>query len=51
MIEIVRRVLIHNWKEKLLCFTIALLIWTYIKNEIEPGIFDQLLTGTLNKPR
>lgn len=46
-----KRIFLHNWREKVLCFIISFLIWTYIKNEIEPGIFDQLITGTITKPR
>jgi hypothetical protein len=44
-----KHILFHNWKEKLLCLAISFLIWTYIKNEIDPGIFDQLITGTITK--
>lgn len=36
----------NNWQAKLISFLIALLIWAYVKNQIEPGFIDQLITGT-----
>jgi YbbR domain-containing protein len=42
-----RNLLSHNWQAKLVCFLIALVIWAYVKNLIQPGFLDQLLTGTI----
>ena len=36
----------NNWQAKLISLAIALLIWVYVKNQIEPGFIDQIITGT-----
>jgi YbbR domain-containing protein len=41
----------NNWQAKLISFIIALLIWVYVKNLVEQGFIDQLLTGTLSTGR
>jgi hypothetical protein len=37
---------LNNWQAKLVCFVIALLIWVYAKNVVDPSFLDRLLTGT-----
>ena len=37
----------NNWQAKLVSFVIALVIWGYVKNLVDPSFFDRLLTGTL----
>ncbi len=41
----------NNWQAKLVSFLIALAIWAYVKNLIQPGFLDQLLTGTFTPGR
>jgi hypothetical protein len=36
----------HNWQAKLVSLLIALVIWAYVKNLVQPGFLDQLMTGT-----
>jgi YbbR domain-containing protein len=43
--------LLNNWQAKLISFLVALLVWLYLKNQIEPGFVDQLWTGTLSTGR
>ena len=38
--------LLNNWQAKLVCLAIALVIWAYVKNQIDPTFFDRLMTGT-----
>lgn len=38
--------LLNNWQAKLVSFMIALVIWGYVKNLVQPGFIDQLFTGT-----
>ena len=40
--------LLHNWQAKLISFLIALVIWAYVKNQLDPSLLDRLLTGTLS---
>jgi YbbR domain-containing protein len=40
--------LLHNWQAKLVSFLIALVIWAYVKNQLDPSLLDQLLTGTFS---
>jgi hypothetical protein len=37
----------NNWQAKLVSFIIALIIWGYVKQTIDPSFLDRLLTGTL----
>lgn len=37
----------NNWQAKLVSFIIALVIWGYVKQLIDPSFLDRLLTGTL----
>ena len=41
----------NNWPAKLISFLIALVIWGYVKNLIDPSFFDRLVTGTLTPGR
>jgi len=41
----------NNWQAKLVCFLIALVIWAYVKNLVDPSFFDRLLTGTFTPGR
>jgi hypothetical protein len=41
----------NNWQAKLVSLLIALVIWAYVKNLIQPGFLDQLMTGTFTPGR
>ena len=41
----------NNWQAKLISFLIALIIWGYVKNVVDPSFFDRLLTGTFTPGR
>ncbi len=41
----------NNWQAKLISFLIALVIWGYVKNLVDPSFFDRLLTGTFTPGR
>ncbi len=41
-----RSLFLFNWRQKLIAFLLATLIWGYFKEEIDPGTFDQILSGT-----
>jgi YbbR domain-containing protein len=41
----------NNWQAKLISFVIAFLIWVYVKNLVEEGFIDQILTGTFTAGR
>ena len=43
--------LLNNWQAKLISFVIALLIWVYVKNQVEEGFIDQIITGTFTPGR
>ena len=42
-----KNLLSNNWQAKLISFVIAIVIWGYVKNQVDPTFFDQLFTGTL----
>ena len=42
---------LNNWQAKLVSFVIALVIWAYVKNLVQPGFLDQILTGTFTAGR
>jgi hypothetical protein len=44
-------VLFINWRQKLIAFLLAALIWGYLKEQIDPGTFDQMLNGTPTNTR
>ena len=39
--------LLNNWQAKVVCFVMAVIIWTALKNKLEPGVFDQVISGTV----
>ncbi len=41
-----RNPLLNNWPAKLVSFGIALAIWLYAKNAVDPSFIDRLLSGT-----
>jgi len=41
----------NNWQAKLISLIIALIIWGYVKNVIDPSFLDRLVTGTLTPGR
>lgn len=41
-----RNPLLNNWQAKLVSLGIALAIWLYAKNVVDPSFLDRLLTGT-----
>ncbi len=43
--------LLNNWQAKLVSFVIALVIWGYVKNLLDPSFLDRLFTGTLTPGR
>jgi YbbR domain-containing protein len=43
--------LLNNWQAKLISFIIALLVWLYVKNQVEQGFIDQIITGTFTTGR
>ncbi len=43
--------LLNNWQAKLISFLIALAIWAYVRNLIQPGFLDQIRTGTFTPGR
>ena len=36
----------NNWQAKVVSFVIALVIWGYVKNAVDPSFLDRLLSGT-----
>jgi YbbR domain-containing protein len=46
-----KNLLSNNWQAKLVSFLIALVIWGYVKNLVDPSFFDRLLTGTFTPGR
>jgi YbbR domain-containing protein len=46
-----KNLLWNNWQAKLVSFLIALVIWAYVKNLVDPSFIDRLLTGTFTPGR
>jgi YbbR domain-containing protein len=46
-----KNLFLNNWQAKLVCFLIALVIWAYVKNVVDPSFIDRLLTGTFTPGR
>jgi hypothetical protein len=46
-----RNLILVNWRQKLISFLLAVGIWCWLKNRIEPGALDQILTGTVVHPQ
>jgi len=42
-----RNPLLNNWQAKVISFVIALVIWLYAKNLVDPTFLDRLISGTL----
>jgi hypothetical protein len=42
---------LNNWQAKVVSLMIALVIWAYVKNIVQPGFIDQLFTGTFTAGR
>ncbi|MDE1170355.1 MAG: hypothetical protein PW734_03965 [Verrucomicrobium sp.] len=42
--------LFTNWRQKLISLILGILIWAFVKESIDPGTFDQILSGTVVKP-
>ncbi len=42
-----KNLLLNNWQAKLVSFLIAVAIWAYLRNQVDPSFFDRLFTGTL----
>jgi hypothetical protein len=42
-----KNLLSHNWQAKLVSFVIAVIIWAYLRNMVDPSFFDRLIHGTL----
>ena len=36
---------LNNWQAKLVCFGIAVVIWAYLRNMVDPSFFDRLFTA------
>jgi hypothetical protein len=41
----------NNWQAKLVSVVVALVIWGYVKNLVDPSFLDRLLTGTFTPGR
>lgn len=46
MQSVIKR-LLNNWQAKLVCLVIAVILWLAFKNKLEPGAFDQIISGTV----
>jgi len=42
---------LNNWQAKLISFVIAMVIWVYLRNLVDPSFFDRLVTGTFTPGR
>jgi hypothetical protein len=42
---------LNNWQAKLFSFVIAVAIWAYLRNLVDPSFFDRLVTGTFTPGR
>ena len=41
-----KNLLLNNWQAKLVSFAIAVVIWVYVENLVDPSFIDRLWTGT-----
>lgn len=41
------KLLIHNWRAKVICVILALMWWLVWKELVHAGFIDQLITGTV----
>jgi hypothetical protein len=46
-----KNLLFHNWQAKLISFVIAVVIWAYLRNLVQQGFIDQIVTGTFTPGR
>jgi hypothetical protein len=46
-----KNLLSNNWQAKLVCLLIAVGIWAFLRNQVDPTFFDRLFTGTLTPGR
>jgi hypothetical protein len=46
-----RNLILLNWRQKLIALLLATAIWAGLKEWIEPGTFDQILSGTAIHPK
>jgi YbbR domain-containing protein len=46
-----KNLLSNNWQAKLVCLLIAVCIWAFLRNQVDPTFFDRLFTGTLTPGR
>ena len=42
-----RKLLLHNWKAKVICLVLATMWWIVWKELVYAGFIDQLLSGTI----
>ncbi len=42
-----KNLLFTNWQAKVVSFLIAVAIWAYLRNMVDPSFFDRLFHGTL----
>ena len=45
------KLLLNNWPAKLISLVIALIIWAYVKNIVQPDFLDQLVNGAVGSGR
>jgi YbbR domain-containing protein len=46
-----KKLLLNNWQAKLVSFVIAVAIWVYLRNLVDPSFLDRLVTGTFTPGR
>jgi hypothetical protein len=46
-----KNLLLNNWQAKLISFVIAVAIWAYLRNQVDPSFLDRLATGTFTPGR
>ena len=46
-----KNLLLNNWQAKLISFVIAVIIWAYLRNLVDPSFLDRLGTGTFTPGR
>ncbi len=46
-----KNLLSNNWQAKLVSLVIAVAIWAYLRNQVDPSFFDRLFTGTFTPGR
>jgi len=46
-----KNLLLNNWQAKLISFLIAVAIWVYLRNVVDPSFIDRLVSGTFTPGR